>query len=46
MADDAQAKPATQAQIESPLGSFEGSEPPAPAWFKWAIAQEPERSFV
>ena len=43
MADD---KSPSAAEIESPLGPFNGAEPPAPAWFKWAIAQEPERSFV
>jgi pimeloyl-ACP methyl ester carboxylesterase len=47
MADDqAPAPSAPKEQIESPLGAFEGREPPAPAWFNWAIAQEPERSFV
>jgi pimeloyl-ACP methyl ester carboxylesterase len=30
----------------TPLADFEGAEPPAPDWFKWAIAQEPERSLV
>ena len=30
-------------EIASPLGIFKGAEPPAPAWFKAAIAQEPER---
>ena len=43
MADD-QSPPA--AAIESPLGPFKGREPPAPAWFRTAIAHEPERSFV
>jgi pimeloyl-ACP methyl ester carboxylesterase len=32
--------------IQTPLAVFEGGEPPAPDWFKWAIAQEPERSLV
>ena len=43
MADD---KPQAAPQAEAPLVAFEGREPPAPDWFKWAIAQEPERSFV
>jgi len=47
MADDQiPAKPSSQAQIDAPLAAFEGREPPAPDWFKWAIAQAPERSFV
>ena len=33
-------------QVEPPLLAFNGEEPPAPDWFKWAIAQEPERSRV
>ena len=33
-------------RIESPLAPFHGEEPPSPDWFKWAIAQSPERSFV
>jgi pimeloyl-ACP methyl ester carboxylesterase len=33
-------------QVEAPLEAFAGEEPPAPAWFNWAIAQEPERSMV
>ena len=32
--------------IEPPLVAFHGHEPPAPDWFKSAIAQEPERSMV
>ncbi|HKT53332.1 MAG TPA: alpha/beta hydrolase, partial [Caulobacteraceae bacterium] len=31
---------------EAPLAAFGGREPPASDWFKWAIAQEPERSMV
>lgn len=31
---------------ETPLAVFDGAEPEAPAWFKWAIAQQPERSFI
>jgi pimeloyl-ACP methyl ester carboxylesterase len=31
---------------EGPLTPFKGREPPAPDWFKWAIAQAPERSFI
>ncbi|HLK24077.1 MAG TPA: alpha/beta hydrolase [Caulobacteraceae bacterium] len=31
---------------ETPLAIFDGEAPEAPDWFKWAIAQEPERSFV
>jgi pimeloyl-ACP methyl ester carboxylesterase len=33
-------------EYEPPLMAFHGEEPPAPDWFKWAIAQEPERSMV
>lgn len=33
-------------EIRAPLAPFEGAEPPAPQWFKDAIAQEPARSFV
>ena len=33
-------------EVRAPLAPFNGEEPPAPAWFKWAIAQEPERVFV
>jgi pimeloyl-ACP methyl ester carboxylesterase len=33
-------------EIRAPLAPFKGAEPPAPAWFKAAIAQAPERSFV
>jgi pimeloyl-ACP methyl ester carboxylesterase len=43
MADD-QLPPA--APVQSPLAPFKGEKPPAPAWFDWALAQEPERSLV
>jgi pimeloyl-ACP methyl ester carboxylesterase len=33
-------------EVRAPLAPFKGEEPPAPAWFKWAIAQEPERAVV
>lgn len=33
-------------EVKAPLAPFGGAEPPAPAWFKWAIAQEADRSFV
>jgi pimeloyl-ACP methyl ester carboxylesterase len=33
-------------EVRAPLAPFNGEEPPAPAWFQWAIAQEPERDFV
>jgi pimeloyl-ACP methyl ester carboxylesterase len=33
-------------EVRAPLAPFNGEEPPAPAWFRWAIAQEPERTFV
>jgi pimeloyl-ACP methyl ester carboxylesterase len=33
-------------EVRAPLAPYEGREPEAPAWFKWAIAQEPERTFV
>ena len=33
-------------EVLSPLSPFTGEKPPAPAWFDWAIAQEPERTFV
>ena len=33
-------------EVQAPLAPFEGREPPSPQWFKDAIAQEPERSFV
>jgi pimeloyl-ACP methyl ester carboxylesterase len=43
MADD---QTSVSQEIQAPLAPFEGREPPAPDWFKQAIAQEPERSFV
>jgi pimeloyl-ACP methyl ester carboxylesterase len=43
MADDPSLRPP---EVQAPLAPFQGAEPPAPAWFKWAIAQAPERSFV
>ena len=33
-------------EIRAPLAPFKGAEPPAPEWFKAAIAQAPERTFV
>ena len=33
-------------EVRAPLAPFQGEPPPAPAWFQWAIAQEPERTFV
>jgi pimeloyl-ACP methyl ester carboxylesterase len=33
-------------QVEPPLAAYGGESPPAPDWFKWAVAQEPERSSV
>lgn len=33
-------------EVRAPLAPFAGAEPPAPEWFKWAVAQAPERSFV
>ncbi|WP_374575408.1 alpha/beta fold hydrolase [Phenylobacterium sp.] len=33
-------------EVQAPLAPFAGAEPPAPQWFKDAIAQEPERGFV
>ena len=33
-------------EIASPLAPFAGAKPPAPAWFEWALAQEPERRLV
>ena len=32
--------------VRAPLAPYAGAEPPAPAWFKWAVAQEPQRGFV
>ena len=33
-------------EVKAPLAAYGGAEPPSPKWFKDAIAQEPERSFV
>ncbi len=33
-------------EVRAPLEAFKGEEPPAPQWFRDAIAQAPERSFV
>jgi len=33
-------------EVRAPLAAFKGAEPPAPQWFKDAIAQAPERTFV
>lgn len=33
-------------RLYAPLAAFGGKEPPAPAWFRQAIEQEPERGFV
>lgn len=33
-------------EVRAPLAAFDGAEPPAPQWFKDAIADAPERSFV
>lgn len=33
-------------EVRAPLAPYEGAEPPAPEWFKWAIAQEPQRTMV
>lgn len=33
-------------EVRAPLAPFKGEEPPAPAWFKWAISQEAERQFI
>lgn len=33
-------------EIRAPLAAFKGQEPPAPEWFKWAVAQAPVRSFI
>ncbi|HEY8614932.1 alpha/beta hydrolase [Phenylobacterium sp.] len=33
-------------EVRAPLEPFKGAEPPAPAWFREAVAQQPERSFV
>jgi pimeloyl-ACP methyl ester carboxylesterase len=36
----------TAPEGERPLKRFGGEAPPAPDWFHWAVAQEPERSAV
>jgi pimeloyl-ACP methyl ester carboxylesterase len=33
-------------EVQAPLAQYQGAEPPSPQWFKDAIAQQPERSFV
>lgn len=33
-------------EVQAPLAAFKGAEPPSPKWFRDAIAQEPERTFV
>lgn len=33
-------------EVQAPLAPFAGAEPPSPQWFRDAIAQEPDRSFV
>ncbi|MGZ5948325.1 MAG: alpha/beta fold hydrolase [Caulobacteraceae bacterium] len=33
-------------EVQAPLAEYKGEPPPAPPWFKDAIAQEPERIFV
>ncbi len=33
-------------EVRAPLAPYKGEAPASPAWFQWAIAQEPERSFV
>jgi len=33
-------------ELQAPLASFGGVEPPSPQWFKDALAQAPERGFV
>jgi pimeloyl-ACP methyl ester carboxylesterase len=33
-------------EVQAPLADYKGAEPPAPRWFKDAIAVEPERGFV
>jgi len=46
MADDQTPFEPWNERGETPLAAFEGAEPEAPDWFKWAIGQAPERSFV
>jgi pimeloyl-ACP methyl ester carboxylesterase len=38
--------PAPASRGEAPLAPFQGASPPAPDWFKAAVADEPERSYV
>ena len=38
--------PGLAPEIASPLAPFGGAAPPAPAWFEYAIAQQPERTQV
>ncbi len=33
-------------EVRAPLEPFKGELPPSPDWFDWAVAQEPERTFV
>ena len=33
-------------EVRAPLEPFKGELPPSPNWFDWAVAQEPERTFV
>ena len=33
-------------EVRAPLALFKGEVPPTPEWFKWAVAQEPEQTFV
>lgn len=33
-------------EVRAPLAPYKGEAPASPVWFQWAIAQEPERSFV
>lgn len=33
-------------EVQAPLAPYNGEPPPTPQWFKDAVAQEPERSFV
>lgn len=33
-------------EVQAPLAEYRGAEPPAPAWFRQAIAQEGEQVFV
>jgi pimeloyl-ACP methyl ester carboxylesterase len=36
--------PGLAPEVAAPLARFAGAEPESPPWFKWALAQEPERS--